>query len=232
MQIRVGTSGYSYKEWKGSFYPEKLAASKMLTYYAERLPAVEVNYTFRRMPSEKTVARWVAETPDSFRFVLKVHQRISHRQRLKDSGDSLAYLLKVTDGLGEKRGPFLVQLPPNFKADVDRLASFVDLIPDGVRVGFEFRNDSWFDDAVYDVLRAKNAAVVFAEADDRPESPAIATADWGYARLRKTQYDKKALVAWSKRISECGWNEAFVFFKHEDGGAGPKFATEFAELTG
>ena len=164
--IRIGTSGYNYPEWRGTFYPEKFPTGKMLPYYAERFSTVEINYTFYRMPNAKTVAGWVAETPAGFSFTLKAPQRITHFARLRDIGDPLRYFLDTAAGLGPKLGPVLFQLPPNFKKDVDRLGGLLDLVPAGLRCAFEFRHESWLDAVVYARLRAANAALCVADTEE------------------------------------------------------------------
>jgi uncharacterized protein YecE (DUF72 family) len=180
---QVGTSGYNYPEWRGSFYPDKFPTGKMLPYYAERFSTVEINYTFYRMPSPKTVAGWDAETPAGFCFVLKAPRRITHDARLKGVDEPLRYFLDVARALGPKLGPVLFQLPPNFKKDLGRLGDLLVLLPPGLRAAFEFRHDSWFDDEVYERLRARNDALCVADTE-KGTTPMVATADWGYLRLR------------------------------------------------
>lgn len=231
MEIRAGTSGYSYKEWLGSFYPEKLPARQMLAYYAERLPAVEINNTFYRLPKESVVASWGAQVPDTFRFAIKASQRITHMKRLKDAGDETAYLLRTVATLGEKLGVLLFQLPPNARADRDRLASFLDLLPAGTRAAFEFRHPSWSEPAIAELLRSRDVALVVADTDEVPATDLVATASFGYLRLRRTEYDEAAIAAWATRVTSQPWSEAFVLFKHEDEGAGPRFAAAFLERT-
>jgi len=230
VKLRAGTSGYSYKEWKGNFYPADLAATKMLRYYAERLSTVEINNTFYRMPSEKLLADWSAQVPDGFAFVLKVPRRITHDKRLKNAGDDVAYLLKTAAVLGKKRGPFLFQLPPFFRKDLAGLSDFLGLLPDDSQSAFEFRHQSWFDDEVLTVLRAHNASLCVADAETELSIPFVATASWGYVRLRRPDYTDADLREWAKRIQEQPWKEAFVFFKHEEAGKGPQFATRFLEI--
>jgi uncharacterized protein YecE (DUF72 family) len=231
MRIHVGTSGYSYKEWKGSFYPEDLPASAMLRYYAERLHTVEINNTFYRMPSEKMIAGWTDEAPAEFRFALKAPQRITHQKRLKDVGDILQDFVRVASGLGEKMGPLLFQLPPNMKKDAPRLDAFLALLPPRVRATLEFRHASWFDDEVFEALRKHRAALCFAEAEELT-SPAVPTTDWGYLRLRRSDYADDSLAAWAETIRAQPWTDAFVFFKHDEGAA-PDFAAKLiAKLEG
>ena len=230
MNLYVGTSGYSYKEWKGSFYPEKLPAKQMLKYYGERFRTVEINYTFKRLPTAATLEAWSDAVPAEFRFALKAPEWITHRKRLKDAGDMLVNFLDVANKLKQRLGPFLFQLPPNFKKDAPRLQAFLDLLPAKRRAAFEFRHPSWFDDEVFQVLRDHNAALCIADADDDLEVPVVATADWGCLRLRRPDYDDAALKKWWKQIREQGWSDAFVYFKHEDEGKGSKFAQRFLQL--
>jgi uncharacterized protein YecE (DUF72 family) len=227
MQVLAGTSGYSYKEWKGSFYPEDLPASRMLAYYAGRLPTVEINNTFYRMPSRKVVQGWAAQVPPSFSFVLKASNRITHKKRLADAGEELAYLIEVAGELGRNVGPMLFQLPPFLRKDLDRLQGFLALLPEGFRCGLEFRHASWFDEEVYGALRARNAALVVSEGDGPPEPPLVPTADYGYLRLRKARYAPEEIEAWAARVLAQPWRTCHVFFKHEDEGTGPKAAAAF-----
>jgi uncharacterized protein YecE (DUF72 family) len=230
MNLYVGTSGFSYKEWKGTFYPEDLPDKQWLHYYGEQFRTVEINNTFYRMPKTSVLEGWANEVPADFRFVLKASQRITHMQRLKDAGDSLSYLLMVAGGLGERLGPLLFQLPPNLKKDVPRLRGFLDLLPLPVRTAFEFRHASWFDEEVFAVLRDHRAVLCIAEAEDGLEVPFVSTGDWGYLRLRRPDYSDEELKAWSERIRTAGWQDAFVFFKHEEEGKGPQMARRFLEL--
>ena len=227
MTTLVGTSGWSFKEWKGEFYPRDLPDDGMLAYYATRLRTVEVNNTFYRMPKEKVLLDWAQSVPDGFRFAVKASQRITHHARLRDVADNLQYFLRVSNALGEKRGPSLFQLPPNFKADLPLLTDFLALLPHHWRATMEFRHPSWFTDPVYEALRAKDVALTISEQDDF-ETPFVATATWGYLRLHRSEYDKARLDVWARRIAEQPWKEAFVFFKHEGEGSGPEVAAEFA----
>ena len=231
MKVHVGTSGYNFPEWKGTFYPAKFSESKMLEYYAQRLSTVEVNYTFYRMPNPKAVAGWDAVTPAGFTFVLKAPQRITHIARLKDIDDPLRYFLEVARKLGKKLGPILFQLPPNFKKDVARLGDLLTQFPPDIRCAWEFRHESWFADDVYEVLRTGNAALCVADTEEG-NTPLVATADFGYFRLRDEGYSKKDLEQWAAKVRELGkgWKDAFVFFKHEESGIGPKLAQQFVEL--
>jgi uncharacterized protein YecE (DUF72 family) len=231
MQAWVGTSGYSYKEWKGKFYPEDLPAKEMLPFYAARLGTVEINNTFYRMPSEKMIADWAAEVPEGFTFALKAPQRITHQKRLKDVGDVVLAFVRIAAGLGDKMGPLLFQLPPFMKKDVPRVEDFLATLPSGLRVALEFRHTSWFDDQVYETLKTHRAALCTAEGEGL-SSPLVATTDWGYLRLRLGVYTDEAIAAWAKKLSLLSWKEAFVYFKHDEGGA-PGFAAKLvAQLPG
>jgi uncharacterized protein YecE (DUF72 family) len=231
MQVLVGTSGYSYKEWKGSFYPEGLKAADMLRYYAERLATVEINNTFYRMPTDAMLQHWAEQVPEGFTFVLKGAQRITHMKRLKDVTDPVDYFFRTAATLGQKLGPVFFQLPPNLKKDVDRLREFLALLPAGRPVAFEFRHESWFDEEVYAALRERGAALCAADTDDSGEdgAPIVPTASWGYLRLRRADYDDLALRGWIDRVHAQPWERAFVFFKHEDAGKGPAMAARFVE---
>jgi uncharacterized protein YecE (DUF72 family) len=239
MPVRVlaGASGFSYKPWKGPFYPVDLPDAEMLGYYAARLPAVEINNTFYRLPKAKVLEDWAAQTPDGFRFVLKASRKITHIHRLKDVGEMLGYLFETAATMGAKLGPMLFQLPPYMKKDLDRLRAFLDLVPQDRRVALEFRNASWFDDDVLDALRAHDAALCYAETDTEDEgsnqtAPLVATAAWGYLRLRREHYGDREFEAWAERIHGENWSEAYVFFKHEDDGTAPKFARRLMEIVG
>lgn len=233
MNVRVGTSGYNYPEWKGRFYPRDLPAAKMLAYYAERFSTVEINATFYRMPVAKTLAGWAAATPDAFAFVLKAPQRITHFARLIDVDGPVRAFCDVATTLGARLGPLFFQLPPNFKKDTGRLADLLVLLPPGCRAAFEFRHASWFSDDVYERLRARNAALCVADTEDGA-TPAVATADWGYLRLRAAQYSDEDLARWVGTIRDlrATWSDAFVFFKHEDSGRGPALAQRLLKLGG
>lgn len=229
MRVLVGTSGYSYAAWKGSFYPAELKDAEMLRFYAGRFATVEINNTFYRMPTASLLARWAEQTPAGFAFVLKASRRITHDKRLADF-ESLDYFFKTAASLGEKLGPVLFQLPPFFKKDLTRLRAFLDRIPAGRRAAFEFRHATWFDEEVREALRERGAALCLADTDDSPPDEALhATADWGYLRLRRTDYDDAALAAWAARLRAQPWGEAFVFFKHEEEGKGPALAARLIE---
>jgi uncharacterized protein YecE (DUF72 family) len=231
MRLRVGTSGYNFPEWKGPFYPEKLPAAKMLGFYAERLETVEINYTFYRMPNAKTISGWSDATPPGFTFVLKISQKITHFKRLQEIESELRYFCDTALGLGPKLGPLLFQLPPNFKKDAERLDQTLRLVPPEIRCAWEFRHPSWFDEEVYQILRARNAALCVADTE-AGTTPQVATANFGYLRLRDEGYGGEDLKRWVTTVKElgAGWNDAFLFFKHEEAGQGPAFAKEFAAL--
>jgi uncharacterized protein YecE (DUF72 family) len=230
MQFFVGTSGYSYKEWKGSFYPPTLPQAQMLRYYSARFATVELNNTFRRMPSEEGMLSWAGQVPSSFRFTIKAPQVITHFKRLKDVEEPTKELFRVAGALKSRLGPLLFGLPPNFKKDMPRLRMFLKLIPRNRRAAFEFRHESWFDDETFDCLRERGCALCIADAEDLPRAMLINTAGWGYARLRRKRYTKKSLVQWIEKIRSLDCTETYVFFKHEDTGTGPNFATRFVEL--
>ncbi|HET6486720.1 MAG TPA: DUF72 domain-containing protein [Spirochaetia bacterium] len=229
MELRIGTSGYSYKEWKGTFYPETLAAAKMLSFYAERLGTVEINNTFYRLPTTKLLSSWASQVPEGFRFVLKVSQKITHFKRLRNVDEETAYLVETAAALGPKLGALLVQIPPNLARDDDRLFAFLNLLPKGMRAALEVRNDSWRDPAVFALLEKHSVALVISQTDEDPEPALVKTAPWGYLRLRKTSYQPEELTAWSQRIAEQGWDEAFVFFKHEQ--IAPDLAAKLSAAT-
>ena len=230
--LYVGTSGYSYKEWKGSFYPEKLAAKDMLPYYSERLKAVELNNTFYRLPKREMVESWKSQVPDNFRFSLKASQRITHFKRLKDAEDVTKYMLDTVNALDDRLGVVLFQLPPNMKKDIERLRPFLDILPRDLNCAFEFRHPTWFDDEVLELLRRDNRALCVSDTDDLPANHIDATADWGYLRLRRVNYSNPNLIEWIERIKVQDWKDTYVFFKHEDEGTGPKLAAEFLSLAG
>jgi uncharacterized protein YecE (DUF72 family) len=226
----TGTSGFAYKAWKGSFYPKDLPDRRMLSFYAEHLPAVEINNTFYRMPRPSVLAAGAEQVPESFRFVLKASRRITHMKRLKDVGDEVTYLYEVAASLGPRLGPILFQLPPNLRKDPDRLDAFLDVLPEQHQAVLEFRNPSWFDDDVLERLRTRGVALCIADSGGEDDAPFLASADFGYLRLRRSDYADADLDAWVKRVREAAWDHAFVFFKHEDAGAGPVLAGRFAAL--
>jgi uncharacterized protein YecE (DUF72 family) len=230
MNLYVGTSGYSYKEWKGPFYAKDLPDKRMLPYYGERFRSVEINNTFYRMPKPSMLEAWAADVPADFRFVLKAPRQITHKQRLKDARDSVSYLLETAGALKERLGPVLFQLPPYLRKDAPRLREFLSLLPSGRRAAFEFRHQSWFDDEILGLLRDHQAVLCIAEAENDLEIPFAATADWGYVRLRRPDYGDAELKTWKDRVLGQDWQDAFIFFKHEEEGKGPQMAKRFLEL--
>ncbi|HXZ48334.1 MAG TPA: DUF72 domain-containing protein [Usitatibacter sp.] len=215
-KILAGASGYSFKEWKGPFYPEKAKPEEMLAYYSARLPTVEINNTFYRMPQPSVLESWVQRTPDDFRFAIKASRRITHIARLKETAaDSVAYLYGNLASLGAKRGPVLFQLPPQLKKDLPRLEGFLAMLPADHRAAFEFRNATWFDDDVYAALRGAGAALCLSEREDGAPPPLVETAPWGYVRLRLESYSDDDLRKWAERLAASPWNEVFVYFMHE-----------------
>jgi uncharacterized protein YecE (DUF72 family) len=230
MNFWIGTSGFQYTEWKGNFYPEDLPTAKMLPFYAERFSSTEINYTFRRIPAPKTIENWRTLTPEEFRFALKAPQKITHWSKLRDCADTLEYFLKVVTGLGERLGPVLFQLPPTFKKDAEVLNSFLRELP-SMRSAFEFRNESWFDQEIFDLLKSRNIALCIADTDTI-STPKQITADYGYLRLRREDYTKADVEHWAEFVREqkSNWQEAFVYFKHEESGVGPKLARQMIDL--
>jgi len=231
MNFYVGTSGYSYKEWKGKFYPKELSATKMLHYYGEHFRAVEINSTFRALPEPSVLKAWAAEVPEGFKFALKAPQRITHIHRLRNADESVQLLLGAAAVLGERLAPLLFQLPPNFKKDLPRLSEFLALLPPRCRAAFEFRHQSWFEEEVFDLLRDHGSALCIADAEGELQVPFTATTDWGYLRLRRTDYRNPTLKKWAEQVQKQNWRDVFVFFKHEDEATGPVFATKFLKLT-
>jgi uncharacterized protein YecE (DUF72 family) len=233
MQLRTGTSGFAFKEWKGSFYPSDLKDDAMLGFYAGRFPAVEINNTFYRLPKEDVLVNWAEQVPEPFAFAIKASQRITHFARLKPECQSaVEFLLKNTASLAHRLGPILFQLPPNLKKDVPRLQAFVDTLPADRRYTIEFRHETWFDDETYDVLRARDIAMCIIEQPDFA-SPVVATATWGYLRLHRFDYDDVMHGTWTERIHAQSWNDAYVFFKHDEGvGSGPPAVDAFVRACG
>jgi uncharacterized protein YecE (DUF72 family) len=231
MNLWIGTSGFQYPEWKGTFYPETLPVSQMLPFYAERFSSTEVNYTFRRIPSAKTIDGWWKATPERFKFSLKAPQKITHFTKLQGSGDTLRYFYQVISDLEAKLGPVLFQLPPAFKKDTAVLASFLDEVPPGMRAAFEFRHASWFDDEVFALLKNKNIALCLSESETL-SAPIVATADYGYLRLRREDYQASDVERWAEAVQaqKNTWSDAFVYFKHEESGVGPKLAAQMLEI--
>jgi uncharacterized protein YecE (DUF72 family) len=225
-RVLVGTSGYNYPEWRGTFYPEKFSTDKMLAYYAERFPTVEINYTFYRMPTEKLLSGWSSGTPDGFSFTLKAPRRITHDAKLQRCEDLLQAFCGTSRTLGPKLAVLLFQLPPTFKKDVDVLRAFIDLLPEGTRAAFEFRHVSWHDPAVIDTLRSRNIALCIADSD-KMTTPREVTADYAYFRLRDEGYQQADLEEWASHVARLSVRDAFVYFKHEEQGLGPDFAKRF-----
>jgi uncharacterized protein YecE (DUF72 family) len=233
MAIWVGTSGYNYPEWKGSFYPEKLPAAQMLPYYAERLSTVEINYTYYRTPNQKILAGWNTATPERFRLTLKAPKRITHDARLKDCADRLQYFIDTAATLGPKLGALLFQLPPNFKQDLAVLDAFLESFPAGTVAAFEFRHGSWLNDEVYRRLAARNLALCVADSETMA-TPVQITADYAYFRLRDEGYTPEDIARWAQTIRDStgGCKDVFVYFKHEEAGKGPQFARLLLEALG
>jgi len=227
----VGTSGFQYAEWKGTFYPEDLPAAKMLPFYAERFLTTEINYTFHRIPAPKTIENWCKLTPTHFRFSLKAPQKVTHFAKLRNCSDTVDYFYEVASGLGERLGPILFQLPPQLQKDSALLAHFTECLPASMRAAFEFRHSSWFDDEVFDILRKRNCALCIADTD-KLETPAIATADWAYLRLRRADYQPADVSRWAQAIAERNamWSDAFAYFKHEESGIGPRLAGQLLQI--
>lgn len=232
MRFFVGTSGYSYKEWKKKFYPEGLPQEEMLSYYARHFSTVEINSTFYRLPKAGVFKSWAKQVPDDFRFAFKAPQTITHCKRLKEVRRETKGFLRVVGTLKGRRSPLLFQLPPNFKKDLPRLKAFLDLIDRDTRAAFEFRHSSWFDDEVFRALRGRSVALCIADMDDSPPPAVVNTAGWGYVRLRRERYTAQSLREWIKKLKSQKWTEAYVFFKHEETGTGPRFARRFLELAG
>jgi uncharacterized protein YecE (DUF72 family) len=223
--IWVGTSGYNYPEWKGSFYPSDLSAAKMLPYYAARFPTVEINYTFYRMPNEKLVSGWAAQTPDPYRLTLKAPRRITHDRRLKDTGELVEAFCRVAGALGPKLGALLFQLPPNLKKDLALFDDFLATVPAHACGAFEFRNPSWFDDDVLQRLSSRNLALCVSDSE-KLSAPVKVTADYAYFRLRDEGYTEEDINDWADTVARegAGCKDVYVYFKHEDEGRGPELA--------
>jgi uncharacterized protein YecE (DUF72 family) len=232
VMLRTGTSGFSYAPWRGSFYPEELPTKRWLAYYAERLPAVEINNTFYRMPKASVLAGWADQVPEDFRFAIKAPRRITHIKRLTSIEDETGYFVETLGTLGSRLGVVLFQLPPNLKIDLGRLEAFLDLLAGRVPAAFEFRNASWSDPAVVALLRARGAALCIADVDEAPAPEAIATAPFAYVRLRRECYAPADLAEWVARLRALPVRDAYVFFKHEDAGVGPRLAAELLSLAG
>lgn len=227
--VLAGASGYSFKEWKGEFYPATIRPDAMLAYYAERLSTVELNNSFYALPRRENVERWAATVPQTFRFAIKAPAAITHRARLKpSSADALDALYAVIAHFGERRGPVLFQLPPNLRKDLPRLSDFLARLPDDHRASVEFRHDSWFDDDVYDALRSAGAALCLSEREDASAPPLVETADWGYLRLRLETYTRSDLERWIARCRETRWTTVHAYFMHEP--TAPAYARMLTEM--
>ena len=233
MTIWVGTSGYNYPEWKGSFYPATLPAAKMLPYYAARFPTVEINYTFYRMPTEKLVSGWAAQTPSPYRLTLKAPRRITHDSRLRNCGELVKAFCAAAGTLGDKLGALLFQLPPNAKKDVALLDAFLDDLPPKVCAAFEFRHASWLDDEIFDHLAARNLALCVADSE-KMSAPVRVTAEYAYFRLRDEGYTPDDIARWADTIARAtsGCRDVFVYFKHEEEGKGPQLARMLIDALG
>lgn len=232
MNWHIGTSGYSYPAWKGSFYPEKLPAKQFLNYYATQFNSVEYNGSFRKLPTDSAIDGWISQTPSTFRFVLKAPQKVTHLRRLRNVGDDLVQLAHCVSRLKKRGAPVLFQLPPNFKQDLSRLEEFLKQVPKPVQAAMEFRHESWLTEGTYGLLKKHKTALVVADAEDLPATELIATTNWGYLRLRRENYTTAALKKWVERIKTMKWKDVYVFFKHEDTGTGPKLARRLMGLAG
>ncbi len=232
MRVRVGTSGYSYAGWKGSFYPPKLPAKKMLAHYGSRLPAVEVNNTFYKTPAESVLTGWAAAVPPDFRFAVKAHRYVTHSLQLRDAAEALVRLFGVLDALGPRLGPLLVQVPPFLQKDVPLLRDFLAGVPPGRKVAMELVHPSWQGDDVRAALSDGRAALCVTDTEEAPAGDVPATADWTYVRMRRAKYGPRALKTWAERVGGGPWKEAYVFFKHEDAGVGPRLALALAKALG
>ena len=222
MKLLAGTSGYSFKEWKGVFYPEDIKADAMLGFYATKFPTIEINNTFYRLPKEHVLEEWASQVPDGFSFAIKASQRITHHTRLKVESQSLVeFLLKNTSVLAERLGPILFQLPPNLKKDLPRLANFLSYLPEGRKYTFEFRHESWFDEDTFSLLRDRDIALCISESAEL-SCPLVCTASWGYLRLHRLDYSAADLGEWAVKVAAQAWDTAYLYFKHDEGeGSGP-----------
>lgn len=231
MTLYAGTSGYSYKEWKGSFYPEKMSPKDMLSYYASHLHAVELNNTFYRLPQRSMIETWKSQVPENFRFSVKASKLITHFKRLKDAARETRLMLDTISALEDRLGAVIFRLPEDMKKDIKRLEAFLKVLPPDTPAVFDFRHPTWFDDEVLALLRSQNRVFCVSDIEDLPDNYTYKTAAWGYVRLRRVQYSQSDLVEWSKRIRAQKWKDTYVFFKHEDEGTGPKLAARFLALS-
>lgn len=230
MRVLAGTSGFSFDEWRGHFYPAGLAPEARLAHYATCLRGVEINNTFYQMPKREQLERWRDTVPENFRFALKAPRRLTHSRPLRSEGDALDHFLGTALALGARLGPILFQLPPVVRKDAPLLADFLARLPSSIQAAFEFRNRSWFDDEIFALLTSKNAALCGGDSDERGYSPPqVATADFGYLRLRAPSYDAESLHDWSRKIVAEPWTDAYVFLKHEV--LGPYYACFVAAAT-
>jgi uncharacterized protein YecE (DUF72 family) len=232
VKLFAGTSGYSFKEWKGVFYPEDIKADAMLGFYSTKFPTIEINNTFYRLPKEHVLLEWASQVPDAFSFAIKASQRITHHTRLKTDSQSLVeFLLKNTAVLGDRLGPILFQLPPNLKKDLPRLANFLSYLPSDRRYTFEFRHESWFDEDTFSLLRDRDVALCVSESADLA-CPLVCTASWGYLRLHRPDYTGLDLSEWAGKVAAQKWDTAFVYFKHDEGeGSGPPAVEGFVSAS-
>ncbi len=232
MKLLAGTSGYSFKEWKGSFYPDDIKADGMLAFYSTRFPTIEINNTFYRLPKEHVLLDWASQVPEEFIFAIKASQRITHHTRLKAESESLVqFLLKNTAVLGDRMGPILFQLPPNLKKDLPRLQGFLRYLPSDRRYTFEFRHESWWEEDVFSTLRDRDIAMCISEQAEL-KCPVVSTASWGYLRLHRLDYDQAALEEWAKCVTSQAWSEAYVYLKHDEGaGSGPPAVEAFVQAS-
>ncbi len=230
MTLWVGTSGYNYDEWKGGFYPQKIASAQMLPYYAQRLSTVEINYTYYRMPNAKTLQGWNDVTPERFKLTLKAPKRITHEKKLRECADDVKYFAEVASRLGPKLGALLFQLPPSLRQNLPLLDAFLETLPDGTCAAFEFRHGSWLNEELYARLRARNLALCVADSVTLA-TPTVITADYAYFRLRDEGYSPEDIAGWAQRIRESTvrCREVYVYFKHEEAGLGPQFAGTFLD---
>lgn len=228
---RIGTSGYNYAGWLGTFYPPDLPENRMLAFYAQQFETIEINYTFHRMPTVRTLQSWGKETPGEFTFSLKAPRRITHDLRLRDPAEALAVFTDTALALKERLGVLLFQLPPFLKKDAARLEDFLHQVPEEFRTAFEFRNTTWFSDEIFECMRRFNAALCVTESDQR-ETPVEATADFGYLRLRRPDYSDADLEAWARRIEDRAgqWKDCLVYFRQEPESLGPQFALRFRDI--
>jgi uncharacterized protein YecE (DUF72 family) len=230
MKVYAGTSGYSYKEWKGIFYPAKISPKEMLRFYSERFGTVEINNTFYHMPVESVLAAWADQVPDDFVFALKAPQVITHLKRLKNVSQETEYLLRTVSALGRRLGPVLFQFPKTFHVNAQLLKDFLVLLPRTMSFAFEFRSPSWLDGEIHDLLREKGCSLCTTDSEENPSNEIISTATWGYLRLRRPDYTDADVSEWVERVLSQKWEKAFVFFKHEEEAKGPEMAIRFREL--